>query len=241
MQVVSLVPSATESLLAWDVVPVAVTRFCEQPALLAVGGTKDPDVEAVIALRPDLVVLCEEENRAEDAAALTAAGLATHVIRIDSVEDVERELERLATALGVDRPSSDATPPATGVKMRAVVPIWRRPWMTLSGSTYGSSVLAHLGIANVFAGAADRYPTFTLEEAAGLAPDVVIAPSEPYPFKERHREELEVLAPVVLVDGQDLFWWGVRTPSALARLRRTFEAARLERVTATRSSLPPTA
>ncbi|MEY2588091.1 MAG: hypothetical protein QOJ67_75, partial [Acidimicrobiaceae bacterium] len=63
MRIVSLVPSATESLLAWGVTPVAVTRFCEQPELLAVGGTKDPDVAAIVALRPDLVVLCEEENR----------------------------------------------------------------------------------------------------------------------------------------------------------------------------------
>jgi ABC-type Fe3+-hydroxamate transport system substrate-binding protein len=236
VRVVSLVPSATESLLAWDVIPVAVTRFCEQPALLAVGGTKDPDVDAVIALRPDLVVLCEEENRLEDAAALTAAGLATHVIRIDAVEDVEPELERLAAAVGVERAPSDAIGPAPRVTAAAVIPIWRRPWMTVSGGTYGSSVLAHLGIANVFAGAADRYPVFTFEDAAALAPDVVIAPSEPYPFKERHRDELEQLAPVVLVDGQDLFWWGVRTPSALARL-----AAVLERVTTSRSSPPRTA
>jgi ABC-type Fe3+-hydroxamate transport system substrate-binding protein len=236
VRVVSLVPSATESLLAWDVIPVAVTRFCEQPSLPAVGGTKDPDVDAVIALRPDLVVLCEEENRLEDAAALSAAGLATHVIRIDAVEDVEPELDRLAAAVGVERAPADAIAPAPRVIAAAVIPIWRRPWMTVSGGTYGSSVLAHLGIANVFAGAADRYPVFTFEEAAALAPDVVIAPSEPYPFKERHREELQQLAPVVLVDGQDLFWWGVRTPSALARL-----AARLQPVTATRSSPPPTA
>ena len=237
LRVVSLVPSATESLLAWDITPVAVTRFCEQPALLAVGGTKDPDVDAVIALHPDLVVLCEEENRSEDAAALTAAGLATHVIRIDSVEDVEPELERLAAAVGVDRAPVEAMPPpAAATTMTALVPIWRRPWMTVSGGTYGSSVLAHLGIANVFAGAATRYPVFDFEEAAALAPDVVIAPSEPYPFGERHRDELEQLAPVVFVDGQDLFWWGVRTPSALARL-----GAQLDPVRASRSSRPRTA
>jgi hypothetical protein len=45
-----------------------------------------------------------------------------------------------------------------------------------------------------------------------------MAPSEPYPFKERHRTELEGVAPVVFVDGQDLFWWGSRTPAARARL-----------------------
>ncbi len=51
-----------------------------------------------------------------------------------------------------------------------------------------------------------------------------MAPSEPYPFGERHVEELERVAPVELVDGQDLFWWGVRTPAALARLRTRLSA-----------------
>ena len=59
----------------------------------------------------------------------------------------------------------------------------------------------------------------TLAEVAGAQPDLVLAPSEPYPFGERHRAELEQVAPVLLVDGRDLFWWGVRTPAALERLR----------------------
>ena len=58
MRVVSMVPSVTESLLHWGVVPVACTRFCEQPTLAHVGGTKDPDVAAIVALAPDLVVVC---------------------------------------------------------------------------------------------------------------------------------------------------------------------------------------
>jgi hypothetical protein len=59
----------------------------------------------------------------------------------------------------------------------------------------------------------------TLEEARARRPDLVLAPSEPYPFRERHVPLLAEVAPVVLVDGQDLFWWGVRTPAAVARLR----------------------
>src|SRR3954469_11976792 len=78
MRVVSLVPSITETLLAWGIEPVACTRFCEQPSLVHVGGTKDPDVDAIGRLVPDLVVVNDEENRREDAAALEAAGLAVH-------------------------------------------------------------------------------------------------------------------------------------------------------------------
>jgi hypothetical protein len=95
--------------------------------------------------------------------------------------------------------------------------------MSMNEWTYGSSLLASIGVANVFGEALDRYPTVTLEDASARAPDVVIAPSEPYPFGERHRGELEAVAPVELVDGQDLFWWGVRTGAARERLLRRLE------------------
>lgn len=219
MRVVSLVPSATESLLAWGVTPIAVTRFCEQPQLPAVGGTKDPDVAAVKDLAPDLVVLCEEENRREDADALGAAGVPTLSLTIRSVADVVPELRRLAAAVGqpdafIEEPQLDVPAPTR----RAFVPIWRRPWMTINADTYGASLLATLGVSTVFADILDRYPTLELDDAVATGPDVVLAPTEPYPFRERHRAELEQVAPVVFVDGQDLFWWGTRTAAAQRRL-----------------------
>jgi ABC-type Fe3+-hydroxamate transport system substrate-binding protein len=228
MRIVSLVPSATETLLAWGVEPVAVTRFCEQPDLPQVGGTKDPDLVAIIGLEPDLVVLCEEENRRPDGEALVAAGLSVHVLRIDSVADVGPQLDGLAVAVGAAPPEPielpDPGPPTSddvgrGPYPSAFVPIWRRPWMTMSGGCYGSSLLAAIGIGNVLAQDPVRYPTTTLEDAAARHPALVVAPSEPYPFAERHVRELQAVAPVELVDGQDLFWWGVRTPAAMARLR----------------------
>ncbi|MGH9227617.1 MAG: helical backbone metal receptor [Acidimicrobiales bacterium] len=220
---VSLVPSVTETLLAWDVIPVACTRFCEQPDLPHVGGTKTPDVAGIIDLRPDLVVLCVEENRREDADALSDAGVATAALSIDGVADVAPALRTLAELVGVDPDrveEIDRVPPTGDDRLRAFVPVWKRPWMSLAGGTYGSSLLAAIGVDNVFADAEDRYPTVTLESAGARRPDVVLAPSEPYPFGERHVPLLDGVAPVVLVDGQDLFWWGVRTPAAAARLRR---------------------
>ena len=219
-RVVSLVPSATETLAAWGVVPVAVTRFCERPDLPAVGGTKDPDLDAIVALAPDLVVCCREENRREDAEALVAAGLDLFVFDVDTVEDVPVELGAFAERLGLTGsvPVGRVDLPAAPLTRSAFVPIWRRPWMSISGACYGASMLAHLGISTVLAEHPDRYPEVTLDAAAAASPDLVIAPSEPYPFAERHRAELEQVAPVVLVDGQDLFWWGVRTPAALGRL-----------------------
>ncbi len=225
-RVVSLVPSVTETLLAWGVTPVACTRFCEQPDLPHVGGTKDPDVAAIAALRPDLVVMCVEENRREDADALADAGVTVASLSIDAVADVAPALRMLAGLVGVDGEAAAIAEPPGGPpapRLSAFVPIWKRPWMTLSGGTYGSSLLAAAGVANVFADAGERYPTVTLEEAAARRPDVVLAPSEPYPFRERHVPLLAEVAPVVLVDGQDLFWWGVRTPAALDRLRQQLQ------------------
>lgn len=219
MRVVSLVPSVTETLLAWGIEPVACTRFCEQPALRHVGGTKDPDIAGVVALAPDLVVVNDEENRREDADALVAAGLDVHVVVVRTVDDVAPALAELAARVAV--PFEPWTlPDPRPVTRRAFVPIWRRPWMTLNADTYGSSLLRLLGVDNVFADAAERYPTVSLEDAVTARADVVLAPTEPYPFGERHVAELSVVAPVELVDGKDLFWWGVRTPTAVERLSR---------------------
>ncbi|MGH9136963.1 MAG: helical backbone metal receptor [Acidimicrobiales bacterium] len=218
MRVVSLVPSATETLLAWGIEPVACTRFCEQPALRHVGGTKNPDVAAIVDLAPDLVVVDEEENRREDAAALEAAGLQVFAFAVRSVHDVAAQLARFAAAVGAPfEPRSTPAAPRAATT-RAFVPIWRRPWMTINADTYGSSLLRAIGVENVYAAELNRYPETTLEEAAARRPDVVLAPSEPYPFRDRHVAELTAVATVKLVDGQDLFWWGARTPAALERL-----------------------
>jgi hypothetical protein len=223
LRVVSLVPSATETLLSWGVEPVAVTRFCEQPGYPTVGGTKNPDVAGIAALRPDLVVVDREENRAEDARALEAAGLRLHVLHIRRAADVPGALAGLRSALGLP-PAPWSEPVIASLAgadvLRAWIPIWRRPWMTISAATYGSSLLAGLGVDNVFADSPDPYPEVSLDDVRARRPDVVLAPSEPYAFTERHRAELATVAPVVFVDGKDLFWWGSRTPEAIVRLGR---------------------
>jgi ABC-type Fe3+-hydroxamate transport system substrate-binding protein len=219
-RVVSLVPSATETLLALGVVPVACTRFCEQPGLTAVGGTKDPDVEAIVALAPDLVVVNDEENRREDADALEGAGLTVHAMSPRSVAEVGPAVAALAHAVGRDVPDSEVPSPRDP-RGDAVAFVWRRPWMTQRADTYGASVLAHLGWTDPFVDTGVRYPTTDLVAVAALAPDLVVLPSEPYPFRARHRAEVRDAVPaarVELVDGQDLFWWGIRTPAALTRL-----------------------
>lgn len=216
-RVVSLVPSVTETLLAWGIEPIACTRFCEQPDLPHVGGTKDPAVPAIVALAPDLVVLDEEENRREDHEALVAADVPVHVLAVRDLAGLDDQMSGLAGRLGATwRPLGPRPEPEP--TRRGWVPIWKRPWMALGEPTYGSAVLRTLGVANV-AAADGAYPELDPVRAHERGADVVIAPSEPYPFAERHRVELaRAAADVRLVDGRDLLWWGARTAAALERL-----------------------
>ena len=217
VRVVSLVPSVTETLSAWGVQPVACTRFCERPDLVHVGGTKNPDVAAIVVLEPDLVVVDRQENRREDAEALGLAGVVVLALDVTSMAGLSDEMDRLADAVGVVAPPI-VVPHLRPLGVRAFVPIWRRPWMSIGGDTYGSSLLAELGVINVYDTVAG-YPVVELAEVAALAPDVVLVPSEPYEFSDAHVEELADVAPVRRIDGRDLFWWGARTEAAARRLR----------------------
>ena len=222
LRIVSLVPSATETLSAWDRTPVACTRFCERPDLPHVGGTKDPDIEAIVELSPDLVVMDAEENRREDHDALVELGVHVHPLRIRSVHDLDAQLGALAERTGaLWEPIGQLVEP--DVRLRAAVPIWKRPWMWLGAPTYGTSLLTAIGVENVLAGHGP-YPAVELEDVASHRPDAVLAPDEPYRFGERHRAELETVAPAVFVDGQDLVWWGARTRGALQRLDAVVDA-----------------
>lgn len=218
MRIVSLVPSVTETLTALGRAPVACTRFCERPDLEHVGGTKDPDISRIVELRPDLVVVEAEENRREDYDALLSSGVEVFALHVQSLRDVDRSMDELS-----NRVDARWTPLDLGesrpVRARAFIPIWRRPYIALGTSTYGSSILDHLGVANIFE-TGETYPEVELADVAAMGADVVLAPSEPYPFTKRQLLELETVAPTVFLDGKDLFWWGIRTRDALTRLER---------------------
>jgi ABC-type Fe3+-hydroxamate transport system substrate-binding protein len=219
--VVSLVPSSTETLLALGADVIACTRFCERPELRHVGGTKNPDIEAIVELHPDVVVMDSEENRRADHDELLARGIRVHVTAVRSVDDAVAVVDDLATLLELDHPSTELPATVGAPDRTAFVPIWRRPWMSINEHTYGGSVLTRLGIELVTAGSPDPYPTVDLNEVAAHDPDLVLVPSEPYEFSESHLAELHAAIPnatIVRVDGRDLFWWGIRTPAAIRRL-----------------------
>jgi ABC-type Fe3+-hydroxamate transport system substrate-binding protein len=228
-RVVSLVPSASETLVALGVVPVGCTRFCELDGVATVGGTKNPDIAAITALSPDIVVVNDEENRRQDSIALVDAGLVVHSMSPRSVHEVGAEVRALARRLDVAVPEPFGADDwdawmASVLSPRwydAFIAVWRRPWMSLASDTYGSSLLDVLGVANVFADSLERYPEVTLAEVAARAPNLIVLPSEPYEFGPEHAAEVGRAVrgvPIVFVDGRDLFWWGIRTPAAANRL-----------------------
>ncbi|MFZ3571627.1 helical backbone metal receptor [Streptomyces sp. BH097] len=236
MRVVSLVPSLTEAVaVTLPGVLVGATDWCTHPAGLDVtriGGTKNPDVRSVLALRPDLVVANEEENREPDLAALRAAGVEVLVTEVRELPQAVRELERVLRACGAAaRPRwLDAAEAAWGElpvperRFTAVVPIWRRPWMVLGRDTFAGDLLARLGVDNVYADHAERYPRIPLDELRARNPDVVVLPDEPYRFAEDDGPEC-FEGPSALVGGRHLTWYGPSLAQAAGELGAALRAA----------------
>ncbi|MGB8652426.1 MAG: helical backbone metal receptor [Mycobacteriales bacterium] len=214
-RVVSLVPSLTESVaVTAPGLLVGATDWCSHPADLQVTrvkGTKSPALDRVVDLQPDLVLGNAEENRPEDLQALREAGLAVWVTFPRTVPEALVSLDRMLTACRLDRPAwLDAADrawaePWTGPRRRAVVPIWRRPWMAVGSGTFTGDVLARLGVDNVLADHPERYPKVDL---AALPPhELVVLPDEPYAFSETDGPEA-FDAPSACVSGRHLTWYG---------------------------------
>lgn len=220
-RVVSLVPSLSEAVaVTAPGVLVGATDWCSHPGgleVVRVRGTKNPDVARIVALGPDLVLANEEENREADLAALREAGLRVLVTRIRSLEEGFAELRRVLTqGCGLPVPgwlvraeAEWAAVRAEFAGVRAVVPVWRRPWMVLGRDTFAGALLAELGVRNVYAAHAERYPRVPIGElAAEGRADVVVLPDEPYRFTGRDGPEAFPAVPAALVSGRHLTWYG---------------------------------
>jgi ABC-type Fe3+-hydroxamate transport system substrate-binding protein len=233
-RVVSIVPSLTEAVAATAPgLLVGATDWCSHPADLDVArvrGTKNPDVGRIVALRPDLVVANAEENRLPDLDALRAAGVPVYVTDIRTLDGAFGSLRRMLAACGLDAPpwlvsaeSAWAALPAPAHRQRAVIPIWRKPWMAVGRDTFTGAVLARLGVDNVLADDPERYPRI---DPAALPPhDLVVLPDEPYAFTADDGPEA-FAAPSVLVPGRLLTWYGPSLADAARMLPRALRVAR---------------
>ena len=177
-------------------------------------GTKNPDLAAIRALSPDLVVANMEENRELDVRRLRDAGVAVWVTRIETVEQSLEAMSRLfGSALDLEEPhwlvearALWSTP--TPRRLSVAVPIWRDPWMVVGSRTFTTDLLRRLGWANVHAAHAERYPHVDLADLDAAGADVVLLPDEPYVFSETDGPEAFTLTPTELVNGRLITWYG---------------------------------
>ena len=241
-RVVSLVPSLTLTMfdLGLGDQVVGITRYCEEPAdkvcdLAQVGGTKNPKLDRIVELRPDLVLVNSEENRAADIRWLRDR-FPVHESMPRTVAESAEMVRSLGEALGSEAAASamaleiEDELRRAGEERPAAPPvgvfyaIWKKPWMSINKGTYIHDVLTVAGAANVCAERDERYPSLEDEELATVAARLVLLPSEPFPFTEVHRTELVDAqtfgaAEVRLVDGRDYCWHGSRTATGLRRAR----------------------
>ena len=250
MRLISLCPSLTELLFDLGVGDELVgrTRFCIHPTDLVervekVGGTKNPRIERIKELAPDLVFMNEEENRREDADALRNAGIRVHSSMPRTPEDTAEMVRSIAAAVGrssagdsiardIEQRAARVRENAAGQRtVRFVYLIWRRPWMTLNADTFVSTMLALAGGVNAFTSHNERYPRISVDDIRASQPDVVFLSTEPFPFEEKHIAELASLTGLAperfrIVDGELLSWHGSRTPRGIDYAEQVIAAAR---------------
>ncbi len=239
-RIVSLVPSTTASVCAIGAGSrlVGRTRYCVEPAaelarVAAVGGTKNPDREAIVALAPDLVLANAEENRAEDLEWLSARVpllVQTPTTIVEAARDLRELARRLQRyeALAPYLLRIEAQLAAAAVEnldrepLRACYVIWRKPWMSVGRTTFVHDLLRCVGAANVCADAAARYPEFEPAELAARGVEVVLLASEPWAFDQAQLAEVVAArtfgtARVALCDGRDFCWHGTHMADGLGR------------------------
>lgn len=241
-RIVSLVPSQTEllSYLGLDDQLVGITKFCIHPEHIfrsktRIGGTKQLKLEQIAALQPDLIIGNKEENEKRQIEALMA-DFPVWMSDIKTLEDSFQMIEMLGTAVNRSNEAAqlviDLQTKFTNLKelligesrKQVAYFIWRDPWMVAGRETFIDSMLEVGGMDNVFKDR-PRYPEVQLEELAELGLDAILLSSEPYPFKEKHIDELKAVCgcSVALVDGELFSWYGPRLFGSVEEILRVRE------------------
>src|SRR5258705_5714181 len=237
-RIISLVPSQTELLydLGLTNEVVGITKFCVHPdewfrSKTRVGGTKELKPDIIRQLKPDLVIANKEENVREQIEDL-ANDYPVWVSDVNNLGDAYAMIEQIGILTDKKKEAQEICVQIEAAFSRFLIPdiwlptaylIWQNPYMTVGGDTFIHSMMDCAGFDNIFA-QRNRYPEVTPDELAGC--QLLFLSSEPFPFKEKHIEELQPLLPntkILLVDGEMFSWYGSRllhAPEYFNQLRR---------------------
>lgn len=239
-RIISLVPSQTELLfdLGLKNEVVGITKFCVHPEdwfrkKTRVGGTKQLNLEIIRQLRPDLIIANKEENVKEQIDEL-GKDFPVWVSDVSNLEDAYFMIEQVGLITNKEHQANKIiiqikenfsrfqTPNS---RLRTTYLIWQNPYMSVGGDTFIHAMLEKAGFENIFSDK-KRYPEITIEELQTADSQLIFLSSEPFPFKEKHRVELQKILPgtkVILVDGEMFSWYGSRLQFAPAYFQQLYD------------------
>jgi ABC-type Fe3+-hydroxamate transport system substrate-binding protein len=226
LRIVSTVPSQTELLYSLGLTNqiLGYTWFCihpkEKPEFAKkIGGTKNLKIDIIESLKPDLIIANKEENEKEQIEQLSEK-FQTYVSDIFNLNDALKmildvgiltDTEEKAQTLINNIKTKFSSLEKINNQPKVLYMIWKKPWMCAGKDTFIDSMLSTLGFINAVPHS--RYPILEETELEGLKPDFIFLSSEPYPFKEKHINELQNRFPnskVLIVDGEMFSWYGSR-------------------------------
>lgn len=229
-RIISLVPSQTELLFDLDLADhvVGITKFCVHPDEMfrskpRVGGTKNYHFDKIRALKPDLIIGNKEENEEQQILQL-AEEFPVWMSDIKNLADAGEMIHSIGTLLGkaseaanmvktIASAFSELNPQMNPNPLRVLYLIWQKPFMAAGPDTFIHQMIGACGWSNCFSDPELRYPEVTSEAIHQLQPDLILLSSEPFPFKEKQRKEIQHQFPsskVILVDGEMFSWYGSR-------------------------------
>ncbi|WP_326982709.1 helical backbone metal receptor [Chryseobacterium sp. MYb264] len=223
MKIVSLVPSITETLFDLGLTEKEIigrTKFCIHPEgkvknVPVVGGTKNINIDKIRALKPDLILANKEENNKEQVESLMD-DCKVIVTNVENIEDNYYLLKNLGKICNKEEKAQLFNLKIYEIlndikinsKIKVAYLIWKNPYMTIGSDTFIHQILAETGFENIFKDR-KRYPEIQISDLA--AADIIMLSSEPFPFREKHIEEMKDVFPdkkIIIVDGEAFSWYG---------------------------------
>lgn len=245
-RIISLVPSQTELLfdLGLEEEVVGITKFCIHPdswfhSKTRIGGTKQFDFEKIKSLQPDLIIGNKEENDKEQIEELMK-NFTVWMSDIKTLADACKMICEIGELVGKKEKSKSLSNEIklgfsvfqgkikSFPKKRVAYFIWKNPWMVAGKENFIDEMLGVCGLENVFLNLEGRYPEISLTDLSEANPEVILLSSEPYPFKEKHMEELKAVCPnakILLVDGEMFSWYGTRLLKSPSYFQAIVEAS----------------